>query len=262
MIFMLMACGAFSGFLAGLLGVGGGILLVPALFWVVHSLQYSDYPMHVAVATSLANIVLTGSRSAWSHFHHGNIDHAVLKAYALPIMCGTALGILVALQISSVMLQLIFGVVAMCLAAIMLMKPVVLHQGMPRMIIITPMVTLFGLISSLVGIGGGSLVVPSLTAFGYPILRAIGSAAALGVCIAVPSTIGFALLAHDHATLPDYSIGFIWLPGLVLTSLASVLVAPWGSAVANTIPPVILRRLFAVFLFVVGSKLLFHGTLI
>lgn len=251
----LLGLGCLSGILAGMFGVGGGIILVPGMIILFHLHPITAWPVHVAVATSLTNIIFTGGRSAHSHHRRGNVDWQIVKILGPGIALGAFLGALLAKQMDTQTLQIFFAAMLLVISAILACQQVTLLQKLPSRLANITCSGGIGIVSSLLGIGGGSLVVPYLTLCNVPVLRAIGCAAALGMAVAIPGALGFALFGWNRPELPPLSIGFIWLPGLVLTLISSVLVAPVGSYFASIMPAKTLRRLLAVFLMIVSIKL-------
>ncbi|WP_213548281.1 sulfite exporter TauE/SafE family protein [Vannielia litorea] len=258
----LVATGAVAGVLAGLLGVGGGIVIVPVLFWLFDWLGVPDaVAMHVAVATSLATIIPTSISSARSHHKKGAIDAALLKSWAPVIFVGALIGGLLSKVIASSGLTLIFGVIALLVSINMaLPKKIVLADELPQGPIARGLVPGFiGVFSALMGIGGGTLSVPTLTAFSFPVHRAVGTAAAFGLVIAVPAVIGFVWSGIGVPLRPPYSLGYVSIPAAVLIFSASVFTAPVGSNIAHRLNPARLKLAFAAFLFLSALKMLWSA---
>jgi len=250
-ILALAAAGGFAGFIAGLLGVGGGIVLVPTLYWLL-PLFGADEPvrMHMAVGTSLATIIATSAVSARGHARRGAIDGRLVRQWIVPICIGVAAGTLIAVRAPGHVLTGIFAVVAFLVALNMGLRPgneAATSRGLSR-----PLAwiggTLIGGISVLMGIGGGTLTVPILTAVNYPIRPAVGTAALIGLVIAVPGTIGFLLDGWGQPGRPAFSLGYISLPGVLCIIPATMSFAPLGVTAAHNTNPRLLRRIFAVFL--------------
>ncbi|MEO1732106.1 MAG: sulfite exporter TauE/SafE family protein [Pseudomonadota bacterium] len=256
---LLLLIGAFAGVLAGLLGVGGGVVLVAAFFYTFQALGY-DGPqlMQVCLATSLATIIVTSIRSVLGHNRKGAVDWNILRTWAPGIAIGAALGVLVAAQLSSTTLQGIFGVLALIVGLYMLFGQSQWRLGhaMPTGLgraILSPVV---GLLSVLMGIGGGSFGVPLMTLYNTAIHRAVATAAGFGVIIAVPSVIGFLFVSIDPATRPPYSIGAINLPAFAIVIAMTLLTTPIGVRMAHAMDPKPLKRVFAVFLILVALNML------
>ena len=259
MLALLLVAGAVAGLLAGLLGVGGGIVLVMAFFHVFETLGFTGPQlMQVCLATSLATIVVTSARSVMAHNRTGAVDWAILRGWAPGIVVGAALGVLVAASLRSQTLQLLFAALGIVVGLYMAFgRPDWrLGQDMPRglrRIIIGPVI---GLLSVLMGIGGGSFGVPLMTLHGRPIHQAVATAAGFGMLIAVPSVIGFLFLTVDPATRPPYTFGAVNLPAFAIIIAMTLLTAPLGARLAHRMNPKPLRRVFAVFLIVVALNML------
>lgn len=255
----LLITGAAAGVLAGLLGVGGGIVIVPVLFLLFDALDVpQSVAMHLAVGTSLATIIPTSISSARSHHAKGAIDLDMLRTWAPLIFIGALAGGILSRFVSSDFLTLVFGVVALLVAINMaLPKKIVLAEALPQNFAARQAIPGgIGVFSALMGIGGGTLSVPILTMFSYPVHRAVGTAAAFGLVIAVPAAAGFIWSGLGAADRPPYSLGYVSLPAAVLIFTTSVLTAPYGSKLAHSLNPERLKRLFALFLFLTSLRML------
>lgn len=258
LIGFLLVVGAFAGVLAGLLGVGGGIVLVPAFYYTFQTLGF-DGPqiMQVCVATSLATIIVTSLRSVRAHHQKGAVEWGILRGWGPGIVVGAAIGVSVATQLRSETLTLIFAGLALTVALYMaLSKPhwrlgAALPTG-PLRWLLSPLV---GGMSVLMGIGGGSFGVPLMTLYGRPIHNAVATAAGFGVLIAVPSVIGF-LLANGGAGRPPYTVGLVNLPAFAIIIAMTLITAPIGASLAHKLNPAPLKRAFAVFLFLVALNMI------
>lgn len=255
----LIATGLISGVMAGLLGIGGGIIMVPAMVLAYQLLGYDPAViMHVAVGTSLGVIIPTGLRSAQSHNKRGAVDWAIAKSWGPWIVIASLVGGLMAGLYSAGALKIIFGVMALFIALNMVLpvqrKMMEKLAGVPTANRISAAV--IGYVSALMGIGGGSLTVPTLTAFGVPIHTAVGTSSALGVILAVPAAIGFIISGWCVAGAPPLSLGFINLPSLVLIGGMAALSAPLGVVLAHKLDAKLLKAVFAVFLIVVGLRMI------
>ena len=254
----LLAAGVVAGILAGLLGVGGGIVLVPVLFYVFSALGVSpEVKMHMAVGTSLMSMIPTSIRSALAHRKHGAVDEDLLRRWAGPAFAGAVAGILIAAWAKGPVLMAIFAVFASLAALHMAFgkESWRLASQLPGRVGQSIMAFVIACVSVMMGIGGGTFTVPTLTLFGYPIHRAVGTAAAIGVLIAVPGAIGFALSGLGAADRPAYSLGYASLLGVALIVPSTFIAAPWGATLAHRLDRVWLRRAFAVFLGATGVKM-------
>lgn len=263
---LLLAVGAVAGTLAGLLGVGGGIVIVPVLYWLSEvGLIAVDQAVavHFAVATSLVTIIPTSISSARAHFRKGSIDMELFRAWAPFMFAGALLGGLVAANVNAAALSAVFGVIALLVVVNMLNpKPVTLAEAPPaslaaRAAIAGPI----GGLSATMGIGGGTLSVPTLTLLSVPVHRAVGTAALFGLMIAVPGILGYALAGQDIPGLLAYSLGYINLPAAIIISCATILFAPLGVKIAHLLNARRLRIAFAVFLGISGVKMLSEAIL-
>lgn len=259
MAILLAAIGGFAGILAGLLGVGGGIILVPAFFYTFQVLGY-DGPqlMQICLATSLATIIVTSVRSVLSHNKKGAVEWTVLRGWTPGIVLGAVLGMLAAASLRSSTLQGIFGVLGLSVALYLAFgrQSWRLGETMPRGALRSVMSSVIGFLSVLMGIGGGSFGVPVMTLYGLPIHRAVATAAGFGVIIAVPSVVGFMFLKIDPATRPPMTIGAVNLIAFGIVVTMTMITAPLGVKLAHAMDPKPLKRVFALFLFLVALNMM------
>lgn len=256
---MLAATGGVAGILAGLLGVGGGIVIVPVLFLLSGALDVAPgIAMHMAVGTSLATIIPTSISSARSHNRKGAIDRDLLKSWAPFVFLGAAIGGLLAKVFSSLVLTGIFGCVALIVAINMILpKQIKLADAPPASVGGRGgLATMIGGFSALMGIGGGTLSVPILTLFSFPVHRAVGTASAFGLVIAVPAVLGFIWAGWGAEGRPPLSLGYVNIPAAVLIFSVSVFAAPQGAKLAHWLSPARLRLAFAVFLGLTALRML------
>lgn len=259
MLVLLLIIGAFAGVLAGLLGVGGGIVLVPAFYYAFQTLGY-DGPqlMQMCLATSLATIIVTSVRSVLGHHKKGAVDWDILKSWAPGIIIGAVLGVLVASGLRSSTLTAIFGVLGLMVGLYMGLGRAEWRVGeaMPRGVTRAFLSPVLGFLSVLMGIGGGSFGVPLMSLYGRPIHRAVATAAGFGVLIAVPSVIGFLLLEIDAAQRPPLTVGAVNLVAFGVVIAMTLVTAPLGVRLAHAMDPGPLKRIFAVFLMLVALNML------
>lgn len=256
----LLLTGLLSGFMAGLLGVGGGIIIVPIMaFLLDYSGIHTTTPMHMAVGSSLAVIIPTSLISARSHFRLGNIDASVLYRLGPFVFLGAFGGAVLASAIDNQALKVIFGTLAVLIGVSFLIKIVVIRDGLPNLFgrVITG--GLIGLISSLVGIGGGSLTVPTLLSCGWDMRKAVGTSALMGLVIAIPGMISFILVGFGAAGDLPLATGYVWWPAVVIISIGAYVTAPMGAKLSSRVDKILLRRIFACFLILVGSRLIYTG---
>lgn len=254
---LLAVIGAFAGVLAGLLGVGGGIVLVPAFFYLFTALGYGGAQvMQVCLATSLATIVVTSARSVQSHNRKGAVEWPILRSWAPGIAVGAIIGVLIASGLRSVVLQGIFGVLGVLIGLYMAFGRMEWRLGsqMPGGVTRAGLSGSVGFLSVLMGIGGGSFGVPLMTLFGVPIHRAVATAAGFGLLIALPSTLAFLLVPITGA--PPLTIGAVNLPAFGIVVAMTLLTAPLGARLAHALDPKPLKRVFAVFITILALNML------
>ena len=255
---MMLLTGAVGGVLAGLLGVGGGIVIAPVLDLVLASIGVDpSVRMHVAVATSLATIIPTAISSSRAHHAKGAVDMAQLKRWSIAIFLGAIVGVLIASRVTGDVLSAVFGVIALLVAIKMLLPLEGKHiaQTIPGGPGGQLLPFAIGGLSSMMGIGGGTLGVPILSMFGAPIRSAVATASAFGLIISIPATIGFVLGGWNDPLTPPWSLGYVNLIGFALIAPSSILATPWGVHLAHTIPPLWLKRAFAVFLAITSLRM-------
>jgi uncharacterized membrane protein YfcA len=257
LVAVLALASAVAGLLAGLFGVGGGIILVPAFYFVLTGLGH-DGPqvMQVCLATSLASIIVTSIRSVQAHNKRGAVDWQILRAWAPGIALGAVLGVLAAARLRSEALAVIFGVLATLVGLYLALgRPSWrLGERMPQGATRAGLAPAVGFFSVLMGIGGGSFGVPLMTLYAVPMHRAVATAAGFGLVIAVPSVIGFLLLPVAEA--PPLTLGAVNLPALVIAISMTLITAPIGARLAHALDALLLRRLFAVFILIVALNML------
>lgn len=259
----LAAAGAAGGLLAGLLGVGGGIVIVPALDFALQAAGLPvDVALHVAVATSMATIVPTALSSSRSHARRGSVDREIVRQWTVPTVAGAACGAFVAAQVDGRVLAVVFGTVALAAALKMLLPldDVVLRRGLPGGPAGAAIPALIAGISAMMGIGGGTLTVPTMTLCGVPVHRAVGTAALLGFWIALPATLAFLIARPEAAApLPPLTIGWVSLLGLALVAPVSWLVAPLGARLAHALDRRMLGSAFGGFLLLVALRMWYRA---
>ncbi len=257
---ILLIAGIAAGFAGGLFGIGGGFVVVPALVLILPLLHTPpEMVTHLAVGTSLATIIFTSIRSVRSHARHDSVDFALLRQWAPWIVVGTAVGAWIADLVSSSMLALIFGCGVLAFAAHFLVPALNerrVSDTMPGGAARIGLAGGVGLLSALLGIGGGSITTMVKTMCGSPIHRAIGTASGMGVIIALPGSIGFILIGMGEKGLPWGSLGYVNIPAALAIIATSVLAAPLGVAAAHKLSPLLLRTVFGMYLIVVGVTMI------
>lgn len=257
-VVMYTAVGAVAGVLAGLLGVGGGIIIVPMLVYclTLQSVPY-DLVMHIALGTSLASIMFTSISSFAAHHRRGAVHWDIVYKITIGIFTGTFLGSCIASHLSTFALS-VFFVVFLFYVAIQLMverEPKASRQ-LPGPLGMFGAGNVIGGVSSFVGIGGGSLSVPFMIWCNVPVHHAIGTSAAIGFPIALGGAVGYVYTGWQAAQLPNWSVGFVYLPALAGIACASVITAPLGASLAHRLPVKRLKQVFALLLAIMGTRML------
>lgn len=252
--------GLVAGVVAGLLGVGGGIVLVPILDFVLERIgMQSEWRMHVAVATSMATIIPTAISSSRAHLARGAVDKELLRRWSPGLVIGGLIGAMLAARASGPVLSALFGSMAL-LIAIKMYLPFDhwrLRESIPMGIGGNAIAGGIASISAMLGIGGGMLGVPTMTLLGHPVHRAVGTASAFGLLIGTPATIGY-LLAKPGVALPGMTVGLVSMLGLIIIAPCSMLMAPVGARLAHSLNKRALSQAFAVFLFLVAIRMFYR----
>ena len=249
--------GAAVGFLAGLFGIGGGAISVPVFFEVFRIIGHPpEIAMPLAVGTSLAVIVPTAIQSSRAHFRRGTVDMELLRLWALPVLAGVALGAALARHASPAVFQAAFVLVAVVNATTLLAGGAGwrLGESLPRPAVLRAYGAGVGLVSALMGIGGGAVSNMILTLHGMPIHRAVSTSAGVGVLIAVPGAIGYIIAGWGTPGLPPDALGFVSLAAFALTIPASLATARFGVALAHRLSRRHLERAFGIFLVAVSLR--------
>jgi len=259
LIVTLLGCGVFAGILAGLLGVGGGIVIVPMLYHVFT--LYGVDPgtaMPLSVGTSLSTIVLTAWVSARNHHRRGGVDEDLVRRWFVPVLVGVVIGTVAAHFISGASMKTLFGVLLMLVSIHMLVSArhaLNIFSSLPSRGVQNTLGVIVGVLSAMLGIGGGTVMVPILTLFSFSIHRAVATASVFGLIISIPATLGYVYSGWGLAGLPIGSTGYInWLAFASLVP-ATMLCAPLGVKLAYRLNVMQLKRVFAVFLLAVGIKM-------
>ncbi|RJQ46522.1 MAG: sulfite exporter TauE/SafE family protein [Gaiellales bacterium] len=252
-----LAMGAAAGVLAGLLGVGGGLIVVPALTFTLQAQGVAPgMSIRLALGTSLASIIFTSISSALAHDRRGAVAWRVVASFAPGVVGGTLAGSLLASRLSPVFLRLFFSAFLMlvCLQLFFGLKPGA-RRRLPGRVAQASAGSVIGAVSSLVGIGGGILTVPYLLWHDVEVRRAIGTSAAVGFPIAAAGAAGYLAGGLGAAGLPGSSLGYIYLPALAAVAAASTAAAPLGAALAHRLPAGVLRRVLSVALVAVAIRM-------
>lgn len=260
LVLALIATGLVAGLIAGLLGVGGGIVLVPVLDLALQRAGFpSDASLHVAVATSLATIIPTSIASSRAHHRRDAIDLEIARAWAPGMVAGGLAGSLLAAVAPSAVLSGVFGLVAALVALKMALPLDHLRwrAQVPRGWSGNLIAGMIGTVSSLLGIGGGTLSVPAMTLTGAPIHRAVGTAALFGLLLSVPGTLGY-LVSGPDIPLPGLTVGYVNFIALAIVAPVSALAAPIGAKLAHAIDRRRLSQVFGAFLILVATRMLYR----
>jgi uncharacterized membrane protein YfcA len=259
---MMLLTGCVAGVLAGLFGIGGGIVIVPVLEASLGFLGVDPaIRMHVAVATSLATIIPTSISSARAHHQRESVDVEIVKRWAVFVLLGALLGAWIASQVHSRVLAVVFATLALLVALKLVLMPESrnLTEEVPRGPLVAIIPTAIGCFSSMMGIGGGTFSVMTLTLFNEPIHRAVGTAALFGLVISLPGTVGFIIAGWDDVRIPPGSLGYVSLVGFVCIAPMTVLAAPLGARIAHAFSAKRLGMLFGAFLVIASMRLFYRA---
>lgn len=258
----MLLTGCLAGVLAGLFGIGGGIVIVPVLEAALGFLGVdAAIRMHVAVGTSLATIIPTSISSARAHHQRNSVDVEIVKRWAVFVLIGALLGAWIASQVHSRVLATVFATLALLVALKMVLVPESrnLTDKVPRGPLVAVIPTAIGCFSSMMGIGGGTFSVMTLTLFNEPIHRAVGTAALFGLVISLPATVGFMVAGWGDVRVPTASIGYVSLIGFACIAPATVLAAPLGARIAHAFSERRLSMLFGAFLVLASARLFYRA---
>ena len=253
-----LAVGAFVGFFSGLLGIGGGSSMVPVLAFIFAAKAFTaPHVVHLALGTCIATILFTSTVSVVSHHRRAAVNWRVFSGLLPGVLLGTFAGALAAGRLDARLLSIAFTALIYYLATTMLLdrKPGA-ERGLPRAPGLSAYGVVFGGVAALTATAGASLVVPFLVRRSVPVHEAIGTAAAVGLPVALAGTFGYVLSGLDTPGLPEWSVGFVYLPALAWVVVASMLMAPVGAAVAHRTPGKTLKRVFAVVLYALATSML------
>jgi uncharacterized membrane protein YfcA len=254
-----LVLGLFVGYFSGLLGIGGGLIMVPVLSFLFEAQNIpARNILHLALGTSMATILFTSISSTWQHHSHKAVNWDAVRFITPGILLGTAVGALIVGYVATFYLAVFFVLFVYFAATQMLVgfKP---HatRDYPTRTEVTIAGMVIGGISSIVSIGGGVLSVPYLLWHKQPLRHAIATSAALGFPIAFGGTLGYIATGYYRGEgLPAYSLGYVYLPALLWLVMGTILTAPLGAKATHRMPVDLLRKIFALFLFVLATKML------
>lgn len=258
-IFIYLFIGTVAGFMAGLLGVGGGLIVVPGLLFAFVELGLTDeISLHLALGTSLASIIFTSLASMRTHHQYGYVKWSIVKRIALGVMIGTFLGAQVVSFLPSRPLQWIFILFLLTVAIQTLSdwQPKS-HRSLPKPAILMTVGGGIGFFSSFIGIGGAALSIPFMRTCRVPEREIIGTSSAISFFIAISGALGNMVSGAAHTDLPEWSIGFIYLPALLLIILTSMPMAIVGAKVAHRLPTIVLKKIFAILLVCIAIRIMY-----
>lgn len=260
LLLSLLVIGGAGGFLSGLLGIGGGLIFVPALYFCLTTFGVAVGPaMHVAVGTSLALVLATGISSSFWHHKKGSIDAAILRGWVPFVVGGVLAGTFFASGVDGVFLKQMFAFVTLFIAAYVAFsrepeKEPAVHRVSKK--IQKTVAAGIGVSAAMIGIGGAILSIPFMTYIGVPMRKAVGTGAALGSAAALPGMLGYMLSGLPHIQeLPPYSLGYVNLLAAAVIIPVTMLLSPMGVHVSHTLPKILLRRIFAVVLILVSIRM-------
>jgi len=261
LIIIMLGAGIVSGLMAGLLGIGGGIVLVPIIEIALSFFGAGDeLRMHIAIATSLAIIIITAFSSTRAHYRRGAVDVGIIKSWAPAMLFGAVLGSWAASRLNGTYLVLLFSFLAFIVAIKMLFKgdTKLIRDGIPDHPLVQFMPYSIGMLSSMIGIGGGVMGVSYMSLFGVPIHRAVGTASFFGVLIAIPGTISYMITGQGIEGLPQGNVGYVSFIGIAIIAPASYFAAPIGAKIAHSLDQKKLNLAFGLFLFFVSTQMLYR----
>jgi len=257
-LLLFLGLGALVGTIAGLFGVGGGLVIVPALIWGLPLLRLGgEHTTHLAVGTSLMTIVVTSLAAIRAHHRRGGVLWGSFWRLTPGILAGASLGGLLAGQLDGLMLQRLYGLFALMVGVHLLSRVTARRNSLAAGPLLSGLAGgVIGLVSALVGIGGGTMTVPFLNATGVEMRQAVATSSACGLPIALAGALSFIYVGWGQAGLPWGSSGYVYWPVALIIVATSSLFAPVGAALAHHLPGARLRQVFALFLLLVGGRLL------
>lgn len=249
----------FAGFAGGMFGLGGGVVVVPALYLFFGAIGVDeDVRMHLAIGTSLSTIIVTAARSLSTHAKKGAVDFELLRAWTPWIVIGALVGAALAGIADTDALLIVFGAGLLIVALQMGFGDPNwrLASAPPRGVLRAGIASSIGALSAMMGIGGGTFGVPVMTLFGIPIHRAVATASGFGAAIALPAALGYIVTGWRHEDLPPFSLGYVSVPGFVALGALTAIAAPHGARMAHRLPQQTLKRAFAVLLALIAANML------
>lgn len=255
--------GVIAGFLGGLLGIGGGIFTVPAFLFAFHIFDFpSDYTIHVAIGTSLGVMIFTAISSTWAHFLKKGIQWHFLRYYGPGVVLGAVVGAFIADLLPSRKLVILFAIYILCFGIYFVLSSLKKHDPLemerklkdPYPVTTAGVGLVLGTISSILGVGGAPITIPFLTAHRVKLKHAISTSAFVSLLVGTIGSLSYLFFGLKHH-VSDGSVGYLYIPGMLITGLASVVTAPYGAKLAYMLPTRILRAIFGIFLIAVSIVL-------
>jgi len=258
LVLLLSALGAVAGFFAGLLGIGGGAVLVPGLYYVFKDYGFTESAMHVAVATSVVSIVFTGASSTRAHYRLGNLDRDLLKQFLPGIAFGSIVASFLIGQLSTQALIWVFAGLQLAFGSYMLVrsKTIALFSRLPKQPWFSLIAAINGLTATIMGVGGGVQNVLFLTLCSYPLKPAIGTSAGVGFCMAIVASLGYMFSSAPQASVIPGTLGLVNIFALIPIVCMSILTAPIGAKLVARLPQQLIKRIFTLFVLVISIKML------
>lgn len=251
--------GIFAGLMAGLLGIGGGLIVVPVLAWLftLHGTVGGEHLMQVAVGTSLATIILTSIGSVWKHHEKRAVDWYVVRRILLGLVIGSVAGSYLAHYLPSNVLKKLFGTLEILIALQMAFgRQPAPHRQLPALPGMTTAGSGIGILSSIMGMGGGAISTPFFVWCNVPIRNAIATSAAIGLPAAIAGTTAYIITGYGLTGLPEMSLGYVYLPAWLGIGVMSILFAKVGASLTHRLPIPVLKKIFSILLIVLGVKML------
>ena len=258
LLLALLAAGAFAGLIAGLFGIGGGVVIVPSLAFAFDQLGYTEVSMHAAVGCSLATIIATSIHSAMAHHKRGAVDMEVVRGWVPWIMLGAIIGSLIAGYMPKTGMRAVFG----CVLALVSLQFIFgrpnwkLRDDLPTGVARTGIAGFIGALSGIMGIGGGVFGVTLMTLCGKSVHKAVGTAAAFGAAIGLPAAIGFAISGWSVDGRPPFSIGYLNIPAILIIGVMTTSLAPLGAALAHRLNATTLKKIFGAVMILVAINMI------
>lgn len=261
LISLMLGAGALAGIAAGLFGIGGGLIVVPALIMFFPILDVpAEHVVHMAIGTSLSTIIFTSFRSAQAHHKKGSVDFHIIKIWWIWLVVGAVLGILFAASLKAKTIMILFACFLFILSFKFIFpnifKKIKLGDEMPGGFLLAVLGIFLGSSSALFGIGGGSISIMIMSLYGTEIHKAIGTASALAIPIVLPGAIGFAIMGWGQEGLPVGSLGFVSLIGLIGIVITSMLTAPLGAKLAHKLNPITMKKIFGFYILFTALNML------